>query len=47
MITEESRSDFDTEKKAAYYDQEGYELADEQNKHKLKTPKAISDLCVE
>ena len=47
MITEKSRSDFDAEKKAAYYDQEGYELADEQNKHMLKKPKPVSDLCVE
>jgi len=46
MITEKSKSDFDKEKKVAYYDKEGYELADEQHKHELKNPQPIDELLV-
>lgn len=40
MLTTESGSDFNT-KKASYYDEEGYEVADEENKDKLKKPVKI------
>jgi hypothetical protein len=46
MITEETRSDFDKEKKIAYYDKEGYEMADTENKHMLKDPQPVSELLV-
>lgn len=42
MLTAESLSDFDTVKKAEYFDDEGFEVADEDNKSKLKTPKKIN-----
>lgn len=44
MLTSESLSDFDNTKKAAYYDAEGYAIADASNKHKLKNPKDIKEL---
>lgn len=37
MLTDKSSSDFDNTKKAEYYDADGYQVADEKNKHKLKT----------
>lgn len=36
MLTEKSKSDFDTTKTAQYVDAEGFEVADEGNKDKLK-----------
>lgn len=44
MLTENSQSDFDNTKKAEYYDCEGFCVADEQNKDKLKNPKPLSEL---
>jgi len=44
MLTEKSQSDFDNAKKAAYYDLEGYAVADEENKDKLKKPDTINNL---
>ena len=41
MLTDKSQSDYDTTKKAEYYDAEGYSVADEQNKHKLNKPEKI------
>lgn len=43
MLTEESMSDFDFTKKAAYYDEAGYAVADEANKHKLAKPRKLAD----
>ena len=43
MLTEESQSDFDTTKKASYFDEEGFGVADEDNKDKLKKPAKIKD----
>lgn len=40
-ITAESKSDFDSTKKAEYMDNEGFELADKSNKNKLNKPKLI------
>jgi hypothetical protein len=40
MLTNESQSDFNT-KKAEFYDEDGFLVADEQNKHKLKNPKPV------
>jgi hypothetical protein len=44
MLTEKSLSDFDNTKKAEFFDEEGFLVADEANKSKLKTPKPIIDL---
>lgn len=44
MLTAEARSDFDTTKKAEFYDEDGYEIADAENKEKLKTPKPLTNL---
>jgi hypothetical protein len=41
MLTERSQSDFDNTKKAEYYDKEGFLVADEENKHKLKNPQKV------
>jgi hypothetical protein len=41
MLTEDSKSDFDLTKKAAYYDEAGFGVADEGNKDKLKKPVRI------
>lgn len=38
VMTEQSVGDFDLTKKAEYYDQEGYQVADAENKNKLKKP---------
>ena len=43
-VTEESQSDFDNEKKAEYFDAEGFGIADEANKHKLKAPTPLKEL---
>ncbi len=42
MLTEKSLSDFDNTKKAEYYDKEGFCVADEANKQKLKSPQKIN-----
>lgn len=42
MLTKDSQSDFNV-KKADYYDAEGYQVADEKNKAKLKKPVKIED----
>ena len=41
MLSENSQSDFNTVKKAEYYDADGYCVADEENKHKLNKPEKI------
>jgi hypothetical protein len=41
IVDKDSHSDFDLTKKAKYYDELGTEIADEQNKDKLKEPKLI------
>jgi hypothetical protein len=38
MVTEDSRGDFDLNKKAEYYDEESPYIASEETKHKLKKP---------
>lgn len=43
-ISEESRSDYDHAKKAEYYDEQGYSLADETNKHLLSVPRPIQEM---
>jgi hypothetical protein len=40
-ITPDSKSDFDMTKKASFFDDTGFEIADEENKDKLKKPKKI------
>jgi|LauGreDrversion4_2_1035121.scaffolds.fasta_scaffold427289_2 hypothetical protein len=42
MLTEKSISDYDNTKKAEYYDAEGFEVADEKNKHKLSKPERLN-----
>jgi hypothetical protein len=42
MLTSNSQSDYDSTKKAEYYDAEGYLVADEANKSKLARPEKIS-----
>lgn len=42
MLTNRSLSDYGT-KKAEYYDEEGFGVADAENKDKLKQPKRIED----
>ena len=44
MLTDRSLSDFDNTKKAQYYDADGFAVADEDNKDKLKTPEPIDKL---
>lgn len=44
MLTEESQSDFNRTKKAAYIDLDGFDVADEDNKNKLKRPVKISEI---
>jgi hypothetical protein len=41
MLTQESKSDFDGNKKAEYYDEEGFMVADSANKNLLNSPKKI------
>lgn len=43
MLTEKSLSDYDSTKKAEYYDAEGFNVADEQNKHKLNKPEPLNN----
>ena len=47
MVTTESKSDFDSTKKAEFYDEEGFEIADRDNKAFLKKPKKITELVEE
>jgi len=42
-VTTESLSDFDSTKKAKYYDADGEAVADESNKGKLKQPVLITN----
>lgn len=44
MLTEKSLSDFDNTKKASWYDEHDFLVADEKNKEKLKNPKPIENL---
>lgn len=44
MLTDKSLSDFNAEKKAAYYDKDGFMVADQDNKDKLSKPAPIEDL---
>ena len=44
MLSEKSKSDFDHTKTAAYYDADGYSVADKENKNKLKNPQPVADL---
>jgi hypothetical protein len=46
VVTENSRSDFDNSKKAEYYDEDGFNIADEKNKHLLETPKKIEQKAI-
>ena len=41
MLSDRSLSDFDKTKKAEWYDEEDFYVADEANKKKLKKPKRI------
>ena len=43
MVTEDSQSDFDLTKKAVYYDEDGYGIADEANKHLLAKPRKLKE----
>ena len=47
MLTDKSISDYDNTKKAEWFDEEGYTVADSANKDKLKSPKNIKDLTAE
>ena len=47
MLTDKSQSDYDKTKKAAYYDLDGYEVADEDNRHLLSKPAVIENLSKE
>ena len=44
MLTEDSLSDFGTCKKAEYFDENGFGVADEANKDKLKAPRPVKAL---
>ena len=44
MLTCNSQSDYDQTKKAAYYDAEGFAVADEQNKDKLTKPEPLDKI---
>lgn len=44
MLTDKSVSDYDSTKKAEYYDAEGFTVADEQYKHKLNKPEPLSNI---
>lgn len=44
MLSEKSHSDFDKTKKAEYYDEEGFAVADKDNRHRLKTPVPLKNL---
>jgi len=40
----DTQSDFDSTKKAEFYDREGSQVADEANKDKLSSPAPISEI---
>jgi|GEM_PF-5025335 hypothetical protein len=42
-VTTNSFSDFDSTKKAEYYDEDGFAIADSQHKDKLKKPLKIEN----
>ena len=42
-VTTESRSDFDHTKKAEFYDEAGFAIADKKNVDKLKKPVRIAE----
>lgn len=42
MLTKDSLGDFDLNKRAEYYDDDGYGVADAANKHKLNKPVKIT-----
>ena len=44
MLTDKSVSDFDSTKKAEYYDAEGFDVADTANKEKLQKPTPLEEL---
>jgi hypothetical protein len=44
MLTEKSLSDYDTTKKAEFYDAEGFGVSDKDNKQKLNKPEPIKNL---
>lgn len=44
MLTEKSLSDFNTTKKAEYFDADGFAVADKENKQKLANPKPIKEI---
>ncbi len=44
MLTEKSSSDFNSTKKAEYFDAAGFGVADEENKQKLADPKPIKEI---
>ena len=41
VLTSESKEDFDLNKKAEYVDEDGLQMASEENKHLLKNPKKL------
>jgi hypothetical protein len=43
VLTEDSKGDFNLNKKAEYYDAQGLGVADADNKDKLKAPVLIAD----
>lgn len=43
-LTSESKSDFDSTKKAEFYDEDGFEIADAENKQNLKNPQPLQNL---
>jgi hypothetical protein len=47
MLTAESMSDFDSTKKAEFYDADGFGVADKANKDKLKNPQPVKELAQE
>lgn len=44
MLTENSHSDTDTSKKAAYVEKNGHVVADKANKDKLKEPEDVNPM---
>ena len=42
-VTTDSHSDFDLTKKAVYYDEDGCEISDEANKHRLRKAIRIAE----
>jgi hypothetical protein len=43
MVTKDSQSDFDSTKKAKYFDAEGFQIADETHKNELVQPVKIQE----